>query len=97
MLIVSDDTQFASDNKRQFGSVPSPCCFGKLCSPSYIRIDLKQTELRLDHRVRWKSTSPKTVVIEKDYDKDGQYNIECHGCNGQCRPGGDLKVKINGC
>lgn len=97
MLIVSDDTQFASDNKRQFGSAPSPCCFGKLCSPSYIRIDLKQTELRLDHRVRWKSTSPKTVVIEKDYDKDGQYNIECHGCNGQCRPGGDLKVKINGC
>lgn len=97
MLIVSNDTQFASDDKRQFGSAPSPCCFKGLCSPSYIRIDLKETELRLDHRVQWKSTSPETVVKETYYDKDGQHNIECQGCNGQCRPDGDLKVKINGC
>lgn len=98
MLIVSNDTKFAGDNKRQFGSTPSPCCFRRpTCSPSHIKIDLKQTGLRLDHQVRWKSTSRETEVRVTGYDEDGQYNIECHGCNGQCRPEGGLKVIINGC
>lgn len=107
MRIIRSDTQFTLGVRHQYGTASSPCnstCTGSNCcnstctgSNGQVKIDLGGTKLRLN-QLEWKSTSDETWVGETTrYDTKGIYYMECGGCNGHCKPDGDLRVVIKGC
>ena len=98
MRIIRNDTQFTLGVKHQYGSASSPCCDStRTCGNGQVRIDLGGTKLRLN-QLEWKCTSDETWVGKTTrYDTNGIYYMECGGCNGHCKPDGDLRVVIKGC